>query len=467
MNETFVFCWWSITVTAMNRVLTLVLALMSFLVQGAQPAALTWDKQKDLVTADVKDWSLGKLLEKLAEATDWEVYVQPNTELEVSAKFKNNPSGEALSKLLGKLSYAVLPATNGTSRLLVFRTQMQDATQLVKAAKKKKSPNAIETELVVTLKPGENIDELAKKYGAKVVGRIDELNTYRLKFESAADAAKARELMAGDSAVDSIDLNYAIDRPNVTDTFPLNAAPNISLRPSAGPGNDGKTVVALIDTVVQKTGVQSEAFLLDQVSVAGESSKDLAPTHGTSMFHTFMQGLQTGLGENKDSTVRVLPVDVYGTAETTTTFHVAQGINVAMGYDPKVMVLALGSDGESSYLRNMLSRAQAQDITIVAAAGNAPLTTPNYPAGWPEALGVTAIDRRGNLASWANRSPENDLAAPSSFVYRYGPQNFFVSGTSASTAFVGGQAASLRQTGNTGAQAQSALRQAFPVPAPK
>ena len=37
------------------------------------------------------------------------------------------------------------------------------------------------------------IDELAKKLGATVIGRIDELNTYRLKFASAEEAEAARK----------------------------------------------------------------------------------------------------------------------------------------------------------------------------------------------------------------------------------------------------------------------------------
>ena len=41
-----------------------------------------------------------------------------------------------------------------------------------------------------------NADEIAKKFGAKVIGRNDALNTYRLKFESAEAASAARSALA-------------------------------------------------------------------------------------------------------------------------------------------------------------------------------------------------------------------------------------------------------------------------------
>ena len=67
---------------------------------------------------------------------------------------------------------------------------MQNATQLVRRRprpRRKHVPN----ELLVKLKPGADIDALAKLLGAKVIGRDDKLGIYRLQFADAAatDAA--------------------------------------------------------------------------------------------------------------------------------------------------------------------------------------------------------------------------------------------------------------------------------------
>ena len=46
------------------------------------------------------------------------------------------------------------------------------------------------------LKPGAKIDDLARSLGAKVIGRIDSLNAYRLQFQDQAAADTAREQLA-------------------------------------------------------------------------------------------------------------------------------------------------------------------------------------------------------------------------------------------------------------------------------
>src|SRR6185295_15344753 len=123
------------------------------------------------------------LLGKIASATGWRIYLEPGTKHTVSTKFSNLPPGEALRLLLGNLSFGLLPQTNAPPKLFVFRTSLQEATQLITPAGKKNATPAakpIPNELIVTLKPGMKIDELAKRLGAKVAGSVEGLNTHRL-----------------------------------------------------------------------------------------------------------------------------------------------------------------------------------------------------------------------------------------------------------------------------------------------
>src|SRR5207245_2547115 len=133
--------------------------------------SLRW--QGDRVGAEIAKWDLGTLLEKLVEVTGWEIYVDPDATRTVSVKFKDRSQGEALKMLFGDLNFALLPAKeHGAPRLFVFRTSMQEATQLIKPPPKaEKIAKPIPKELIVTLKPGAKIEELAKKLGAKIVGR--------------------------------------------------------------------------------------------------------------------------------------------------------------------------------------------------------------------------------------------------------------------------------------------------------
>jgi hypothetical protein len=146
---------------------------------------------RDRVDADVRGMALWPLLEKIASDAGWRIYVEPGVTHVVSAKFKNLPSGDALKMLFGDLNFALVPQTNAVPQLYVFRTERQNATQQVRAPNA--VPRHVPNELLVKLKPGADIDALAKLIGAKVIGRDDKLGIYRLQFANAdaTDAALA------------------------------------------------------------------------------------------------------------------------------------------------------------------------------------------------------------------------------------------------------------------------------------
>jgi hypothetical protein len=154
--------------------------------------------------------ALWPLLEKIALDAGWRIYVEPGVTHVVSAKFKNLPSVEALRMLFGDLNFALVPQTNAAPRLYVFRTARQNATQLVRApaAPAKHVPN----ELLVKLKPGADIDALAKLIGAKVIGRDDKLGIYRLQFANADATDAALASLKNNSDVLAVDYNYILTR---------------------------------------------------------------------------------------------------------------------------------------------------------------------------------------------------------------------------------------------------------------
>jgi hypothetical protein len=162
-----------------------------------------------------------------------------------------------------------------------------------------------------------------------VVGSLDGEGLHRLRFEDEEDAARAAGLIEGMDGVDS-EPNYAVPRPTAPQSLPTGAALPFSLNPSPV-GENGRLTVGLIDTAVQRDGGRLEPFLLPEISLASGDVliPDAAPTHGTSMAETVLRGLSIALdGEN--SSVRILPVDVYGNNETSSTFDVARGISEAI-----------------------------------------------------------------------------------------------------------------------------------------
>src|SRR5688572_18762967 len=361
------------------RVLLGGLLVFGSLAQGAD--SLNWRKDKDTVDADISSWSLVKTLEVISEATGWHVYLEPGTQRQVSTKFKDRSSDRALDLLLGNLGRALLPGTDGgPSRLLVFRTAQKDATQLIRA---KKGAKPIPDELIVRMKKGKDVDDLAKKLGAKVLGKSDKQNAGRLKFDSDEAAAAARETLKENEDVANVDPNF----PIVAEPSSLVAGGNPTSSLNLQPLKEGDPVIiGLIDTAVQKIGNNYDNFLLPGISVAGNASLPSdKPTHGTSMFETIMKSIDAFTPDGSSTPVKVLPVNVYpdGDGTSTTTFEVGEGISRALEAGAQIINLSLGSTGDTPYLESIIQQGTDAGRTFVASAGNTPVTTPTFPAAYP------------------------------------------------------------------------------------
>jgi hypothetical protein len=429
-------------------------------VSAASGYSLEWNTARNQVSADIESAELFSVLQRVATATRWQIFLEPKTAHTISAKFQNLTSGDALRFLLGDLNFALIPGTNSGGKLYVFRTDRDNATELVPPAKSVTGGNRIPNELIVRLKPGANIEEVAKALGAKVVGRIDKFNAYRLRFDDEAATTSARDSLAANPDVSSVDDNFAIDRPPVPLGMPGGVAPPVlQMRP---PPDSGRVIVGLVDTAVQPLCNNLDQFLLKAISVAGGASLDPnSPSHGTAMAETMLRSLQQ---TTKGTTaVQILPVDVYGPGESTSTFDVANGIVQAVNGGARVINLSLGSAGDSPFLHDVVRNAREASILLISAAGNQPVTTPFYPAAYPEVDAVTAIDR-GALASYASRGSYVTLGGPGTSLIPFGSQAFGVQGTSVSSAFISGAAAGYMDANRaTTAQAQSFLRNSFGV----
>jgi hypothetical protein len=437
------------------------LLLASALVaRGADTNSLVWHKAAGRVDADVRSLTLPQLLQQISVQTGWRVYVEPGAVHNASAKFINEPSGNALKMLLGDLNYALVPQTNAPSRLYVFSTRMENATRLVRIAKA--PAKRVANELLVKIKPGADIGALAKSLGAKITGRNDKLGLYRLQFDNSTATDAALGELQNNSDVADVDYNYIYDPPDTPQLLanaPLGPV-SLTLNP---PGDSGKVIVGLIDTPVQALDGSLDQFLLKQLSAVDDTSvNDTDPTHGTAMAETILRALASVSGGT--TSAQILPVNVYGSGETTTSWDVAVGIQLAVDNGATVLNLSLAGAGDSSILDNVIQQALAAGIPVFAAAGNQPVNTPMFPAADSGVIAVTAT-QGGQLASYADYGSFVDLALPGTSVIFLGNQAYIVQGTSVSTAFASGVAAGNKAAGNaTWAQILAAMQQKFPVP---
>lgn len=448
------------------HVLWFSLALSASLTRPAWAAEpLHWHHAENQVDANFDSADLKSVLAKVAQATRWQIYVEPDTTRTISVKFRNLAPGEALRRLLGDLNFALLPQADAPAKLFIYRTSLQEATQLIPPATTQKRSRVIPNELIVSLKPDSKvtIDELARRLGAKVVGHLEELHAYRLQFKDAASADAARQLLAADLSIGKIESNYSIDGPAQTQRLQMSSTPPFPLKPKVST-DTSKVVIGLIDMAVQPLSEGMNEFLLPSIQVAGQPGPPSdQPNHGTSMAETILRGLSMTSQESGGSSVRLLPVDVYGPREDTTTFDVAKGVYAAVNSGATIINLSMGGDGESSLLANIIRQSHNSGVLFFGAAGNEPTTAPTYPAAYPEVVAVTSGDKRGNIASFANRGSFVDVVAPGVSIVNYNGQSYFVSGTSTSTAYLSGAAAASRASGKDPAQVEAQIRDAFAV----
>jgi hypothetical protein len=447
--------------------LSLFCLVWSLPLTAAPTNSFVYHRADGSVDADIKSGDLVSLLENISAATGWHVFLDPGARHVVSAKFKDLPAGPALHMLLGDVNFMVVPQTNGPSQLFVFRTAQRQATRRIEAPARPAKP--IPRELVVTLKPGSKIkiEDLARSLNAKVIGRLN--NSYLLQFADDAATQAAQAQLANNPDV-SVDYNYPVDPPPPVQQAQSPSNPKLQLKPQPGNGNC-QLIVGLIDTAIQPPAAGISSVVMPPVSVVGNYTPDPGQlTHGTAMMDTVAQalaansgGLTSGAqGTVPATSVKILPVDVYGANETTSTFSVAQGVAAAINGGANVINMSLGSTGDSSVLRDIISQGEQRGIAFYAAAGNSPVTTPTYPAAYPGVVAVTASGDNGQIAPYANRGSFVQMMAPGDNVVGFNGQNYLVEGTSTATAFASGIAAGLADAHHACADdAQSLLKQSL------
>jgi len=276
--------------------------------------SLVWQPERNQVSADLHGEALWPLLEDIAHQTGWHIFVEPGASHNASARFRDLPAGEALPKLLGDLNYAMVPQTNGPQQLYVFKTTMYHATQRVTAPPKAAPMKHVANQLLVKLKPGADIDAIAKAHGAKVVSRNDKLGIYLLQLPDASATDTALAGLKTDPQVASVDYNYIFDAPPTPQPLasaPAGAAPvSLTLSPNT-PTDPCTPIVGLIDTGVQSLGSQLDQFMLPAINVTGDTTalSTTTPTHGTAMAYTIVNGVSQ---QNKSSSLRTLPGNAPG-----------------------------------------------------------------------------------------------------------------------------------------------------------
>ncbi|QQL45329.1 S8 family serine peptidase [Sulfuriroseicoccus oceanibius] len=304
------------------------------------------------------------------------------------------------------------------------------------------SRRVIADELVVILPDGVSGAQIAAHYGADVVGEMPAVGAYRLRFGSADLAREARQAMAGDRGVTRIESNYVVTPPPAIALTGTEAGGVFSDKQLKPIDSDSPLVIGLVDTSVSAPLRGAEGFVLGVDGVAAVAGQ---PTHGDAVAASMMVGLSSVLGESAESSVKILPVDIYGGAATTSSYQVAQGVADAIEQGAAVVNLSLGSDAQSGLLQDVVAVGDELGVIFVGAAGNEPVTAEVYPAAYPEVLAVTSVEPDGRYADYANRGEFVDVGAPGLVRFDYESSTYLSAGTSMAAGVVSGMIAAVAE----------------------
>ncbi len=446
------------------------LACLSFWAgTAASTGQLNWNPKTGKVDASLQGEPLSKVLSDIGALAEWEVLVEPGLQATVSTRFEGLPAHQALRRILGNLNFAVLPGKNGRKKLYIYRNSLHAATKQLKPedGNQPSQSRRIENEIIAALNADspEDMETLAKSLNAKVIGKIDGLNAYRLRFQNKDEAEQARKKLG---SLDSLQIsdNYEMDIPaRRLSSLHFGKASTPQIRANSASGRE-PLIVALIDTPVQADAPGLSGFLLPTVSLAGEESPPAdQPTHGTTMALTLLRGLEMVNEGGASANVRILPIDVYGGEEMTSTFQVAAGVVEAMRSGARLFSVSLGGQETAPFLQRVIQDAHRSGARFVGAAGNEPGTHDIFPAAYPEFLAVTSSDATGRVAPYANNGGFVDVMAPGRTQVSYKGKTYLIKGTSVSTASVSGIVAGIAaESGLPLQQVERQIRSFLPKP---
>ena len=313
-----------------------------------------------------------------------------------------------------------------------------------------------DSEVVVRLQAGVVPQDIEDAYDIDVTDdRLAQAGIFKFEIDDDTEPEFVKNLM-GDPRVLWAELNYVQSVPE-EDGYatwgwggkdPLGYAnqwafDQVDLAAALSRYSGAGVIVAVLDTGVARDHPMLQKRLVAGYDVVTSDADPSEPAQGLARGHgTHVIGVVAKVAPE----AKIMPVRVLDGNGRGNTFLVAYAVEWAANHGADVINLSLGTDYDSNVLRDVIDRAIAKGIVVVAAAGNSDSDLIRYPAGYPGVLAVTAVDSQNRKALFANYGDWVDLAAPgvgvtSTVIGPLGLGYASWSGTSMAAPFVAGAAA--------------------------
>ncbi len=205
-----------------------------------------------------------------------------------------------------------------------------------------------------------------------------------------------------------------------------------------------------VDIAIIDTGVNVVTELAGRVRSGFATYPNASPTedihpsqHGTKTAMVAAGAINNGTGAaGACPHCEIIPINVFqpGNPDSALLSDVANGITWAVDNGADIINISLAGDSPSSAVTTSVNYATANGVVVVAAAGNAGTTTPQYPAATPDVVSVGALAQDNELDSYSNRGSTVEVAAAGTNVVAGDAFGSFTnySGTSSASPLVAG-----------------------------
>ena len=454
-------------------------ALFMVVVFGGKAYGLGLEVQLlgDRLSLNAEKVSLQEILLRLS---DYGIRIQIDPQLNpvVTASFENREIQKALESILKGLDHVLIwesiPGTAGPvpklAEIQVFRPGQKDLMRPLRkvstlsiARNPKDGSFYVKDEILIRLKPGADLSELLRllqETGGVLVGTYPGLGIYKVRLPPGYDVSGLAEEIEKRGRGVTAEPNYAYPVP-LTPREPDWTTLRLSYA-DASPQPKG-CPVAVIDS-----GLRADAGL-DKFVLASldalNPDKPIADTegHGTQMA-LIAAGVVKPMGAQSDSMAQtpIIPIKAFDENGFTSNFLLMESIDFALKNGARVMSLSWGSETKSGFLSEAFESASTKGLIIVASAGNDPTGQPQYPAAYPEVIGVGALAPDGEAWEKSNRGDFVDLYAPgfATLPVGYKGDPGIYAGTSISAAFTANLVAGIlsKNPNATGQEILDALR---------
>jgi hypothetical protein len=214
------------------------------------------------------------------------------------------------------------------------------------------------------------------------------------------------------------------------------------------PGCTKEVTIGMVDTAVAEASPALVGGRMVQKHFGNSATSTAGAEHGTEIATLFVGDTAQGFS-GLVPRAHVLAADVFdvsGNNDQANALQIARGFDWLVGQRPAVINVAIAGP-DNSVLHEVVRRASAAGIAVVAAAGNSgPSGPPRYPGAYSEVIAVTAVDRYGRIYSQATHGSYIALSAPGVHVWSADAEGHgrFVDGTSFATPFVSAEVALMR-----------------------